>query len=60
MNVYVCDDTAAAVAARRRGDNVVDGGVEKEKEREREVWGGSVAGLPGGWSTRWCVQPNNL
>ncbi|EFN74706.1 hypothetical protein EAG_02899 [Camponotus floridanus] len=28
---------AAAVAARGRGDNVVDGGVEKEKERERSV-----------------------
>jgi len=27
---------------------------------EATVWGSSVAGLPGGWSTRQCVQPNNL
>jgi len=52
--VYVRDDTAEGRGGEREHVTVGSG------VGEATVWGGSVAGLPGGWSTRRCVQPNNL
>lgn len=53
--VYARDDTATGPGREEREHITVGNGVG-----EATVWGGGVAGLPGGWSTRRCVQPNNL
>lgn len=54
MYTYARDDTAEGRGGKREHVTVGCG------VGEATVWGGGVAGLPGGWSTRRCVQPNNL